>query len=76
VGPSTFSGVVQDGGVGALGLILQGGKLTLSGANTSSGGTTIGGGTLLVLRKYQVLPICHPVLHRLRFVKARFQSQA
>jgi autotransporter-associated beta strand protein len=49
---TTFSGVMQDGGIGGGtgGSLTKigSGTLTLSGANTYTGGTTIEGGTLLV----------------------------
>jgi autotransporter-associated beta strand protein len=48
--PSTFSGAIQDtlpgGGSGTVTLVIQGGKLTLTGANPYSGATVISGGTL------------------------------
>ncbi len=50
-GPSAFSGVIQDtlpGGSGVLALALQGGKLTLTGANTYSGSTTVSNSTLVL----------------------------
>jgi fibronectin-binding autotransporter adhesin len=46
---STFSGVIQDGGIGAGtggALTINGGTETLTGANTYTGATTISGGTL------------------------------
>ena len=48
VGPSTFLGVIQDGGSGKLALELSSGVLTLRGANSFTGGTTITGGVLQV----------------------------
>ncbi|MBJ6135378.1 autotransporter domain-containing protein [Ochrobactrum sp. Q0168] len=48
VGPSLFSGVIQDGGSGRLALELNSGTLTLSGPNSFTGGTTITGGVLQV----------------------------
>lgn len=50
VGPSQFSGVIQNGGSGRLALQLNSGVLTLGGINSFSGGTTIAGGVLQVLR--------------------------
>ena len=47
--PSTFSGAIQDtlpGGSSTVALAIQGGTLTLTGANTFSGTTAISGGTL------------------------------
>ena len=48
--PSSFSGVVQDGGTGTLAVAVGGTQsVTLSGASTYSGGTTVNaGGTLVV----------------------------
>jgi autotransporter-associated beta strand protein len=47
---SAFPGAIQDtlpaGGSGTVALTIQGGRLTLTGANTYSGATTISGGTL------------------------------
>jgi autotransporter-associated beta strand protein len=53
---TTFSGVIQDGGLaggagGSLTKIGGGGNLTLSGANTYTGGTTITAGTLFVTNR-------------------------
>jgi autotransporter-associated beta strand protein len=46
---TTFGGVIQDGGTGALALTKVGtGILTLTGANTYTGGTTISDGTVLI----------------------------
>ena len=48
---NSFSGLIQDGGAGALGLVKTGaGTLRLSGANTYRGGTTVTGGILQVSR--------------------------
>ena len=51
-GPSAFSGVIQDtlpsGGSGAVALTVQGGKLTLTGANTYSGPTTVSNSALVL----------------------------
>lgn len=46
-GGGSFGGVIQNG-VGATGLAVTGGTLTLTGANTYTGGTTISGGTLQI----------------------------
>ena len=48
VGPSLFSGVIQDGGSGRVALELNSGTLTLSGPNSFTGGTRITGGVLEV----------------------------
>jgi autotransporter-associated beta strand protein len=52
---TTFSGVIQDGGIvgGAGGLLIKAGNgtLTLSGANTYSGGTIVRSGRLLLSNK-------------------------
>jgi autotransporter-associated beta strand protein len=46
---TTFSGVIQDGGAGALSIVKSGsGTFTLTGANTYTGTTTISAGVLLV----------------------------
>jgi len=51
-GTSTFSGAIQNtvpaGGSGAVALLVQNGKLTLTGANTYTGATTVSNGTLVV----------------------------
>jgi fibronectin-binding autotransporter adhesin len=45
----TFTGILQNGGVGTLGLTKTGsGSLTLSGANTHTGMTTVSAGTLVL----------------------------
>jgi len=46
---TNFSGVIQDGGAGALSLVKEGtGTLTLSGSNSYTGTTTISGGELQI----------------------------
>ena len=50
-GTSVFNGLIQDtlpGGSGVVALVVQGGKLTLNGANNYSGSTTISNGTLVL----------------------------
>lgn len=60
-GTSSFAGVIRDGGGdGKINLTVDGGALTLSGANTYSGSTTISAGTLK-LGANNVLPNATPV---------------
>lgn len=51
-GTSTFGGVIRDtlpaGGGGTLALVVENGKLTLTGVNTYTGSTTISNGTLVI----------------------------
>jgi fibronectin-binding autotransporter adhesin len=50
---TTFSGIIRDGGAGALSLTKIGtGTQTLSGANTYTGDTTVSGGTLSLASTY------------------------
>jgi fibronectin-binding autotransporter adhesin len=48
IGPTKFSGMLNDGGTGSLGLTLAGGALTLAGTASHTGGTTVSNGTLTV----------------------------
>ncbi|MEO4001759.1 autotransporter domain-containing protein [Mesorhizobium sp. CAU 1732] len=48
IGPTKFSGMINDGGTGSLGLSLAGGALTLAGTASHTGGTTVSNGTLTV----------------------------
>ena len=65
-GSSTFSGSIQDtlpvGGSGAVQLVVENGKLTLTGANTYSGATNISAGILQISGSNARLPTATAVV--------------